>query len=69
MSAIASRGDGVKSLLHEPLTGTDFNVFRFDLAPNGLDVDLVRVRVRLRLRLRVSFDLAPNGLDVDLVSP
>ena len=47
MSAIASRGDGVKSLLHEPLTGTDFNVFRFDLAPNGLDIDLVTPQLEL----------------------
>ena len=49
VSAMASRGDGVQSLLHEPLTGTDFNVFRFDLAPNGLDVDLVSPQLELRL--------------------
>ena len=39
----------MQSLLHEPLTGTDFNVFRFDLAPNGLDVDLVSPQLELRL--------------------
>ena len=31
----------------KPLTGTDFNVFRFDLAPNGLDVDLVSLQLEL----------------------
>jgi len=49
VSAMASRGDGVSSLLHEPLTGTDFNVFRFDLAPNGRDIDLVVPQLELRL--------------------
>ena len=41
VSAIVSRGDGFHTLLHEPLTDTDYNFFRFDLAPDGEGLDLV----------------------------
>ena len=53
VSAMVSRGDGVHALLHEPLTATDTNVYRLDLAPNGVDLDLVQPQLALRL--------PPNG--------
>ena len=49
VSAMVSRGDGVHALLHEPLTATDTNVYRLDLAPNGVDLDLVQPQLALRL--------------------
>mgnify|MGYP004162324467 CR=1 FL=1 len=54
VSAMVSRGDGVHALLHEPLTATDTNVYRLDLAPNGVDLDLVQPQLALRL---------PRGLE------
>ena len=48
VSAIVSRGDGFHTLLHEPLTDTDYNFFRFDLAPDGEGLDLVVPQLDLR---------------------
>lgn len=48
VSAIATRGDGVDTLLHEPLTATNYNFFRFDLAPDGEGLDLVVPQLDLR---------------------
>lgn len=49
VAALVSRADGTESLLSEPATGTDQNVFEFRLAPNGKDLDLVVPQQLLRL--------------------
>ena len=48
VSALAARGDGVSTLLHMPLTATQYNVYRLALAPDGASVDLVVPQLLLR---------------------
>ncbi|KAL1499291.1 hypothetical protein AB1Y20_011499 [Prymnesium parvum] len=56
VSALASRGSADGLLLHEPLTDTDYNVFHWELAPNGVDIDLVAPQLTLRPRRNGTID-------------
>ena len=48
-SALLSKADGTEYVYHEPMTNTQLNVFRWELAPNGVDIDLGRAAGGSRL--------------------
>lgn len=47
--ALVSRGDGTRYLLHQPLTNVDNTVYRFELAPSGVALDVTQPQLLLRL--------------------
>lgn len=58
-SALLSKADGTEYVYHEPMTNTQLNVFRWELAPNGVDIDLIAPQ--LAYRRRRNSTITPTG--------